>query len=525
MTDGSWLSADAGALAVEVALRHGWRAARRGRALPLPVLLDLSAAFSMPRYPRPLFRPDSGQTAEIAAYKAWLQRFCSDVPRHLGVRPTLRNARPPSLLPNYLETLLQDWPATPAEDARSLEWKKAYATLLAASGARAQIRAHWAGPRDTDLAHWKRWFPNQPRSQDGRPCASAMWDLFARLPDQDELHERFDHDAARIYVDAVSPDFLDDQQARIELLRRRDQLKLDPPEGYDSLNPYSGETTLSTLCQGSYGDYKRVNRSDIRISDAVPTLPLSPIEIHLCWANGYTGLSLEHPCSPGHRSAGRSDTQARLNPRQEAHSLVTGASTLQGVVALLLDDWRFMLRDLPLEFYAHRGPPDLRGDRLGPGGERWNTRKQGQDGRPPWIVVSRLFERRTWDNAGVQDLRWSPPASAFGWWCAVLLLQDLAEFGFREQPELPAVDLPQQGWLAEGNALPSCISHLIAVMPPDQGGRIFQVFSSRDRQGHDQAELRPLPERQSLAQGADSSFRTLRIMALDVVLDVLRAAI
>jgi hypothetical protein len=200
------------------------------------------------------------------------------------------------------------------------------------------------------------------------------------------------------------------------------------------------------------------------------------------------------------------------------------ASTLQGLVALLLDDWREALKELPISFYLHRDMPNLAKDLIGWGGQRWK-RAAGRGIPPPAHAIAKLFERRPCTSLRA-SLSGPDKSSENSWYCACLLARELNEFGFMQQA---ADDSSSRGpiWVGSSSSLPRCVSHIILVDPSNGTGSIYRVWQTPGFQ--QRLELHPLMLRtfseqvSAQVKGNDSSLIELRTCALDLVLEVLEA--
>ncbi|MBN1138314.1 MAG: hypothetical protein JXM73_17125 [Anaerolineae bacterium] len=485
----------------------GQRAATGGCLLPLPLLLDTSAMVGISlSQPPPFRRLTSTAPREIESYHDWLDSFARRARRCLALQRR-QPASDSDIAPDLLPLLVHVWRRDGGKDEKLDQWAEAYRTLRQDPSAAAKIKNVWTTARAMDAGLWQKWFSRSLEDR-GLSPAAVMWSSV-----QDSRHtpvpETFDHMAAHIYMEAADLTILPDQERRIiELCHQRErQLSLKPPEGFDMLNPYVGSISLLTLAWDDYGLFKAANHTDPRISDAVLSLPPPPVDVHLCWAHGRAGLGSEHTCLPG---------AAPRSPLVRA----TGASTLRGIVGLLLDDWQVALHRLKVNFHVHNGRPDLSQDRLERSGKRWKE-AAGSDGPlSNRVVLNKLFTRSNWVTIDPNSLKWDAPTLA-GWWCACLLTSDLPELGFTMQtaatPESP-YDSPT--WMADGAALAECISDVILV---DVAGEDHVVASMcqviRNANGKEPLELHPKPWRPVRVRDVDSSFLALRTNALDLVLD------
>jgi hypothetical protein len=484
-----WL---AGPAAVVSALGHGLRAARFGRALPLALLLDVWTLPGLAGYEERAWRPPPAGAAALEDYDRWLRVFCAEVAVGMGT--------PRGAVPDYLPALLDAWPRPPAAHAGPrldpLAADRAYRELADNRAAQAAILTAWQGPRRLPDSAWQAWFPPLPTKP--APCLSLparFWAGYGSVRSE-LLHETCDHDAARMYLESADPALLPDQARRIASLRRRQPAAITLPVVTTPEEPalHYGAISLATLSAGETGELQIVNNTDIRRNRDLPALPPPEGEIHLCWAHGYSGLVASRRQSP--------------------------ASVLQGLAALLIDDWRACLTGLPLRFYAHCGDPNGTADYLGPPGARWKYQGRGAGERDandrctpgpplPGIAV-RFFTRRTWTELPLRPLRWSPPEKGgSAYWIACLLACDLAEFGFKRDPD------HDWTWQGPADALPEWIQHAIVLAPGDVSVICRVVLHKPERH----VVLSPLPLHR--LANSDSSYCVLRQQALDVVLDAL----
>lgn len=490
--------------AVSWAASAGAAAARRGSLLPLPLLLDVRAVWDRPRDFFFCLRRSRPFTDDQAQYVDWLREFCTAAPDWL--LPTVGRQRRRGLAPGIgvVQLLVAVWPSLPGSP---LDTVSAFSALDSDDLADS-ILARWSAEREESPSQWLRWFPSQAKPM-MPPAAGLMWSLFAEAEGTEWLDERFDHEAARVYLDAHDPKLSPEQQRRIQRLQRRRPSSESVPfaDAYVEPDPYSGAIMIATLAAGETGELKIVNRSDPRVSNPPPALPPRPFDVHLHWGHAASGLA--------------SDIEApRYRDSNEPDRLVSAASLLQGFVALVLDDWRFAVRQLPIHFHLHCGVPNPERDRLGLGGPRWkDVFKGGKADPPPLQVVGRLFRRCSWLRLSAVGFSWGGVLFKRGWFCAVLLETDLREFGFEPRfHDWYAESL----WTAGQSALPTCMDTVFLLAPERASGRVLSVRRLTERGG---LVLLPVARHPSETKGADPSYLELRSRALDTLLDALEGVL
>jgi hypothetical protein len=227
--------------------------------------------------------------------------------------------------------------------------------------------------------------------------------LFAEGDAPHHVPERFDDRAARVYYEANDPRVTGDQERAIRqlLARRRQPIGTPLVTAYEEQDPHYGRWTMSLLAYGEYGDFKLANNSYIHINNPPVTIPPRVLRIHVCWGTQFHGAAT--------------------------------ASTLHGVVALLVDDLRAALRAVPVVFHLHCLGPAARSGVIGRGGRRWRDRKLQRI--PKAHAVAMLFERANRARAVEpwvlvpEEAHLSPRA----WWLACLLEAFIDRVVFRLQ--------------------------------------------------------------------------------------------
>lgn len=496
VTNGDCLLEEMSLAAVRLALAQGVNAARYGRVLPLPLLLDLQAVLAFPPGSWAAFR----RALEPNSYLDWLQKF-SDVVQHLlinsvednrnmlRVRERVRRA--------HLPLLCQAWSKDKQDDL--VAWADAYLELHQDADAVQQIQNNWCSAQNGNASYWRTWFPASRAEMTFSPSA-AMWAAF-QIGDKEAewLHERFDHEAAALYLSTEDPPLATHQHRLIQDLQyRRQTMDRRPPESIQE-PVLVGTISLSTLTlETEQIAHKIINNNDFRIGELSPTIPDEPVHVHLYYANTYASLV---------RNAN--------NPAD--------ASTLQGFVALLLDDWRQALRYLPVHFHLHSSAPAAEGSGyLGRGGLRWKTRVNALDSLPPAAMVTRLFARQDWTQLEAAKARLSQDqmCGKNDWRCMCVLASDLPKLGFIEEAKVGVRwRLPVRNGSNHGH-LPTHLAHLIILKPPDSGEICYARRTETELTLHSVQPRRRPPEE---VEQSGIRFRFLREVALDVLLDQLTA--
>ncbi len=502
------------------ALDWGLRAAAQGRVLPLPLLLDLAedladAQDRDPGLASALEPPGPG----VVGYDNWVRSLGNLTRLFVGTRQEdlslyqteLSSAeverlsdpdRPPSGEPDYLPFLLwalhlPDDPTPPEEVVR------AYRFLRSSQEHQTAVLEAWRGPRppETD-GRWEWWTRIQAAYHED-PTPAGLWSRFASEAGGEWLHERLDHVAGEIYLRDTAPDLTLDQSRRIDFLKqRRNEVFFTPMTTcYEELDPFQGAIALSTLCMGEYGMYKIANRSAVWISNPPATRPSHEVHVHLTWTCRYDGLRQEVDLAlPG-------DPPQSLRP--------AAASILQGLAALLMDDWRCALRHLPVHFHLHRNGSTHEELNLGTGGPRWRN-PEIQTYLPPAQVVAHLFKRNSLaDLAGCEDHWTAPEGSAdntYHFWFGLILASDLRGLGFQEPLETGGLS---GEWTGPSGRLPDCLSRLVVLTPGT--GLFWNICDIRREVREGLSPRAACPE----AHGEPHPYQALRRASLDVLLEAL----
>jgi len=322
--------------------------------------------------------------------------------------------------------------------------------------------------------------------------------------------------AGEVYLRASVTKVTDNQSVRIQRLlnRRREYVSQPLTTSYEVLDPYHGAITLAMLCMGKYGYFKIANRSAIWISNPPSTQPPHPIRIHLSWTHTYRSLCCTAPLTlPLVPNEGKT-----APPLQRCESVIqaTTASILQGVVALLIDDWRSALQKLPVFFHLHRGTTQDDGLALGKGGARWREAHR-RSYLPPAHAVEYLFRRPSHMDLAERN-EWVMPLCAkeslADWWCGCVLASDLGDLGFRLE-QVPGTPDGRTYWIGRTHRLPLCLSHII-VLDPQQSTR-WSICRVRHSDTH---ELWPIVGC-ARPEGENYPYHDLRHCALDAALSAL----
>lgn len=511
---------------IRTALSGGLWAAKHGCGIPLPLLLDANALLYTQSGMLPIFRNKPTQwPAELDSYDRWLL----DLHRMMQ-RSNL--AREHNVLPLLVDGWLVNQPELPALG----DWIHAYTTLQNKPTFIQNISKQWLAPRSGEPGIWKKWLPSPPRQiaikkrqdyahhaagkhssdEDKQNTPPWYWSNYATATALDWLHESFDHPAARLYADADNIPILPDQQQRIErLIRKRRQSGGDyTRDSREEQNPYFGEPPLDVLTKDEEDLIRWLAERGHGIAGPPVTQPPPYIHVHFCLANSSTGI---------HQVIAAPKLQRGEQPEQQASHRQTATSTLQGIAALLVDDWRFALRNLEqVEFFVHRGEPDFAKDTIGGGGERWKNDNRMSSFVPSPAITVKFFQRRKWTDTSLRDLVWPNGMGnsyPFEWWCLCVLKGDLPDLGFH--PQIPAGGDSLPRWTAKTIALPECISHIIVLDPADGEDEICRV--ERKRSMGERLELRSERRRQTYTSGSDFSYHSLRTQALDILLSALES--
>lgn len=501
-------------------LKQGEYAAQHGRVIPLPVLLDVVAIMASLQVGRPYYlrelRPGS---ATMQAYDDWLLDFCTKLHQYLGYRQESKIHGPDDRIADYLPSLISGWPENKVEDDNCLKWANIYHQAWHDQPTPInQILTAWRGKRKDGHYYLGAWFSDSHGNV--KPDkVSGMWGSFLATVSTKHLHESFDHTAAHIFLGAKNPPILSRQQKLIQELRHNQQaMSLPFTTSYDEQDPNHGVIALSALCAEEYGDFQIINNTMPKITNLFSGLPKAPVLVHMIWATTFASLlhSYAVPDAYAHLAA---PDQLKATT---THGQQTAVSALQGVAALLMDDWRSALQGLDIFFYAHNGKPnpDMKADQIGKAGPRWKAHIDSGGPLPPPRVVAKFFRRHTWlDPIPDDGLRWESVRgeSRFSWWVAFLLVYDLPAFGFRQHTVDVDLWSAKTIWQADDSSLSKQISHVILLDPIHNNGNICQAIHDSGR-----VLLRPLRWPDGVNPGKrDPSYRALRTFALDVLLDVL----
>lgn len=303
--------------------------------------------------------------------------------------------------------------------------------------------------------------------------------------------ERFDAEAAKLFLEATDPPVLADQSAVIRRLLQRRRSAASSPlvTSYEHQDPHFGRWVVSTLALGKYGEFKIVNKSDVRLNNPPTTLPPHEQRIHLCWGVGWAGAP--------------------------------AASALHGVVALLAEDWRVALARLPVRIDLHRLNPKPLSVSAERGRRRWRHADPPHPPFPPPSVVGAVFERANrahaltpWRIHARSHDEQDGKRRANHWWCLCLLDSDLPRLGFSSGPHPLAAT--RSVWSAPRGTLPDAIEHVILVPPKPERGVSYSVRLTENRM-----VLEPLRYARTDIETTD--YWNLRVAALDLVLDELSA--
>jgi hypothetical protein len=242
-------------------------------------------------------------------------------------------------------------------------------------------------------------------------------------------------------------------------------------------DPFFGRTALHTLTLGKYGIFKIVNRTDPKLTDPFSSMPPQELGIHLAWINGYRGIEAGH------------------------------ASTLQGLAALMLDDWRWALQVLPhVRFFVHRGEQTWFA--LAGPGSRWHAGLTSGL-LPPACFAQAFFTRRSHLEAD-SKIDWKTERTkSIHLWFVLVLKSDIAEIGFHETEQSTAQWIEHSCRPGSSGAI-----HVIVVDPVTADGRIY-----RDRGAYRFQLLRTNPG----ASKDQMQFGSLRLNCIDAVIGAIEA--
>jgi hypothetical protein len=511
---------------VEQALRAGAWAARQGVCLPAYCLLDLHVLLPPGEHPVPIPGRDRQQTAITWPYDRWLEEFCSAAPEKLRRLSFRQGATPTSR--DYLSLLIAAWPGRQPAGPWAGPWERAYQELARVPN---RVLQAWEATRTLDRQAWEEWWPG-PVAPPSLSLPPALWARFTSARPGLPLPEKFDHEAAHLYLTAEDVGLLPHQVVKIHRLQslRAEEGRVQT-DSYEEQTLYEGAHSLSTLTLGEIGDHKFAQGTDPR-QGAPPRAQVPPtLRVHLCWLLGYSAL-LETVPAPwlGYPLEGEAPP-----PRQPAPQ-VNQSSFFQALMALLLDDWRMALSGLRVRFHVHRISPEQSSAEAGrPGGRFKALAREPAGGLPSAELIALLFERLDHAQLALAQLAWkkvpgqrpgfvssmgtqaspTPP----GWWCGCVRVEDLPDLGFHGPPGA-ARDHGHRPptWKATGGGLPREVSHLLVVDLPGQTGWIYRVVRVEG-----ECQLRPLPLRHQRATG-QVPFAALRHAAIDTLLDVLLEA-
>jgi len=518
------------------ALAVGERAARHGRALPLAPILDVMSVLTLPSHRAVLPHRPAQSPEMVRAYDKWL----------CALQATLRKARlarhrrgaadwrkePSNLQSDLLPILLEAWPCSGGGPIpRTSDWAAAYAMIRTEAQAtrREAIRGGWNTPqRDAKPEVW-RTLRTPSIEDDDCPCpqSARMWSTFTPSHPICGWPEGFDHGAGHVYLDTRDPDLLPDQARRIQHLKsRRPRLAPVPlPMGCEEQAP-TGVYSLAALIPDDLEEvaHRIMNHETLHLN--VPPRQRNPnlVRIHIGWQVGYGALRLDRIELSGVPSPHDLDVETEDN-RAIAEDLsrkvvLAGASVLQGFVGLLLDDWRFFLRGLPVRFYLHRGCPRSASAGPLPTGTRWKETSNRGGPLPPAHVVNTVFERHTYVSAASAAARWQSTfqngnGRAVDSWFVCMLRSDLPEFGFPEgSSPTDVADFGGEFYEVAAAALPDRIACLVVL---DPGNADHSQVCAVDRLA-DSDRLRIYPMPINRPNPRETPFGALRYAALDLLL-------
>jgi hypothetical protein len=555
---------------VEASLHQGLKAAQHGRCIPLHVLLDVAAILDLPKYQehipeRQVFYPVNN-SGIIDSYDEWLAVFCGTARSFTG--KTTGKKYPVNK--DYLQLLLYVWPLANSDGQELIQWLEAYKTLVADKEKYvALIHDYWSqenrSPNMNITKELQDFFEKRENLRGVSLKPGGIWSFFSL--EENCVHEKCDHAAGKLYLSKDDPPLLPDQARRIRLLQRRRRQYIEVPIPGPPIEPtrIAGSITIDKMI----GDKKRKRfkyyHDPSGFNDPPSSRPPQGMNVHLCWVNGYAGISRlqqrhvftrkefgellarlskeqqeKLKCYITHENGTVAFGKILKENKPEAAGIVKSikkeyrfhASILQAFVALLLDDWRDSLKELPVQFYLHRGFPHPLSVPIGRGGKRWKTGKSRR--LPPIDVVNALFRRHTYVDVSTPDIRWEIKESngrnnifRFShWYCACVLSDDLPELGFKKH-DVPIENVPI--WTINASRLPRQISHMIVLDPANETGVIYKHFyMGYPGELNGEIEFQPVYCRQfpqgfsnPLAEEPNPFFMTLRVQALDVLLDVL----
>lgn len=441
---------------VRMAVRLGLYTAQHGHPFSLPLLLDVCALMTSPPPFNPLIREFPEPPPKMAAYDSWLLRFCEHAWKSFGT------ALPSDYPSTFSPLLMSLWPRQDQETC--LEWVSAYQALTGMFEDIARIWCHT--PRSPNSSLWGTWLQRLPHKLESAH-APYLWGRF----DDSLIHERFDHVAAQLYVEAPSLRLHPYVERLIRRLERQRQNVIPPyPESHEELNPWRGPLALDTLTQSAeYVMRKLADGGGTRLSNLVSSMPDQIFSICLYWVNGYNGLK------------------------------TTAASILQALAVILIDDWRFVLQTLPVHLHAYNANlPSLKTFYPGP---RWDPSTLSE------TAVNHFFKRPNWAAISTSPLQWSPLSA--NWACICLLATDLAEFGLRRQ-ETPAGII----WVDSEARLPEWVSNIIIIETEGELSHVCKITQTKSQT----TAIVPLPWPNWLSKKQDTVFHSLRERILEVLI-------
>jgi hypothetical protein len=490
------------------ALRAGRYAGDHGRCVPLAPFLDLTIAGRWSKSPCYFGRRSGFHNSLAAPYDAWLNQTYSSQDGEL------RRGTCDSDLGPFADVVAFSWPVSRGDAAC---WADAYQRILDDRACAEQVRLIWRDDRSSAAEDWQQfWSPPSPVAHEVQ--AARAYNAWAKFRQQtakqrsEDVHERFDHHAAFLYFQADDPPLRPDQLRRIHRLKTRHSLASPIRGTPDDQDPYDGQIPLAALIREPFAAaYSAVINHEVAFLNNPPVKkPPREFHLHLCYGPRYGSVATTHQSikrSARRQAAGQLADNA---PEQEAGSAqATHAATVQGLATLLLEDWRYLLNGLPVQFHVHvtdgRHPPQHR--TIQKLGIRW--RDEGV-GVPPADVVGTLFRRHTRvEMLDDSEREWQMPRSTSGmhWYCGIASSLDLG------------LSKTSMGyWTTDRWTLPDRINHLIVVDAPIGQARLFQVSprsEDRNRLLRSQSFNDP-PE-------DDLSFCLLRSACFDLVLGVVES--
>lgn len=525
------------------ALRLGRQLATFNRAVPLPVLLD-AAAQTGGRLHSGSLRADRLVAQADDEYKNWLaalRRAARGLFEHADFLTRLHGQED---LPGFVPLLSRAWPMSLNGEAQHHD--SAYKRLLESP---AVVSAAWRQPRSAVPAHW-HWWP-KPKPKVGELRLSLLHALYLPREEQrlGQFVHHFDHGAGQFYLDSRNAWLLDDQTRRILNLRRRKPRSQSWPhtQSYEELDPRFGVPSLAALVGDTIEQVCYDLLTKPRISNPPPFRPPETVQVHLGWMIAESSPVARVEVDPVWKwFEKRAENSVAVEPGSFFHS-----GLLQGLAALVVDDWRHFFDPLPVDFFLHRESPriasmvkpDPNRTFSGTTGARWKDLIDGNsDCLPPAATVTLLF-----DTIAREDIYLAPDAdkpqaplpmsdraedsgaAAGSWWCLFVCRDDLPHIGFIEQPGTGR-------WLCRSDSAAwspglSPYTHIVILDPsrhlraaamPDGAPHSSDLQPDgtlcRICAGGGGVDLIPLQRR---AVRRDFAFSTLRIHLVDVLLEQL----